>query len=245
MVAPASAAATARPIRVPRGRLGRPELNCGPRDFACVHASDNSPGQLVANTSQTPRAAAGALIGSSFERSPLVNDRSTRICRGVVPRTFSRNAPVHHPARTAAARVPAQNGANSPRQRCKAAGAPARRWRYAPSGGWRGSSGTPGSKSRPQCASSRRICSLGLAHHVLVLHVQHLARQHGLPVVHKRQIAAVVASQIIEAVAEGLARGEMLLEGAEAGVHRMATGVDDGGVRQDRLDEADVAEIVG
>ena len=77
------------------------------------------------------------------------------------------------------------------------------------------------------------------------LQMQHLAGQHRVPVIHEAQVAAIVAAQILEVVAEGLTFGEVLLVGAEARIHRMAAHVDDGRVRQHRVDEADVAEVVG
>src|SRR5207302_1879800 len=80
---------------------------------------------------------------------------------------------------------------------------------------------------------------------VLVLNMQHLAWQYGVPVVHERQIAAVVTPKVVEVVAEGLSLGEVLLEGAETAIHGMAACVDDGRGRQDRVNEPHVAEVVG
>ena len=48
----------------------------------------------------------------------------------------------------------------------------------------------------------------------------------------------------VEIVGEVLAAREMLLEGGEAAAERMAARVDDLGVRQDQLDQADVQEVV-
>ena len=59
------------------------------------------------------------------------------------------------------------------------------------------------------------------------------------------QVAAVVAPEVVQVVAEGLPLGEVLLEGAEAGIHRMPAHVDDEGMRQDGVDQADVAEVIG
>src|SRR6516225_8764111 len=74
---------------------------------------------------------------------------------------------------------------------------------------------------------------LRFPHQLLILNVQHPARQHRVPVVHEREIAAVKASEGGELVAESLPLGEVLLERAEARVHRMTSRIDDGGARQD------------
>ena len=79
---------------------------------------------------------------------------------------------------------------------------------------------------------------------VLVPDRQHPPRQHGVPVRHEAEVGAVVATEVDEVVAEGLPFGEVLFEDAEAAVHRIATRVDDRRVRQDRVDEADVTEVV-
>ena len=88
------------------------------------------------------------------------------------------------------------------------------------------------------------MCASGLADQLLVAQMQHFAGQHLVPVVHEAQIAAIVAPQILQVVAEGLAFGEMLLVGAEAGVHRVAAHIDDDRPRQNGVDQAHVAEIV-
>ena len=84
-----------------------------------------------------------------------------------------------------------------------------------------------------------------LSHEFLVLNSQHLARQHRVPVVHERQIAAVVATEVCQVVAEGLPFGKVLLEGTEARIHRVPARVDEGGAWKDGVNQADVAEIIG
>src|SRR5215472_7404753 len=84
-----------------------------------------------------------------------------------------------------------------------------------------------------QAADARFRC----AHQIFVLEVQHLAGEHRIPVIHERKVAAVVATEILEVVAEGLADRKVLLEAGEARVHGMPPGVDDGGLRQDGVDE--------
>ena len=86
---------------------------------------------------------------------------------------------------------------------------------------------------------------LRLAHQLFVLDVQHLAGQHRVPVIHERQITPIVATQVVEVVAEGLPLREVLLEGAKARIHRMPARVDDRRIRQDGMDESDMAEIIG
>src|SRR5207302_8867348 len=78
----------------------------------------------------------------------------------------------------------------------------------------------------------------------LVLHAQDPPRQYRLPVGHDVDIRPVVAPDVLEAVGELLSRGEELLEVAEAAGERLAAGVDDPRLRQDQVDEADVAEVV-
>ena len=85
---------------------------------------------------------------------------------------------------------------------------------------------------------------LRVAYQLFVLQVQDLSGQHFIPVLHEAKVAAVVPSEILEVVAEGLALGEVLLVGAEARIHRVTAHVDDDGLRQDGMDEPDVAEIV-
>src|SRR5438876_3931190 len=78
----------------------------------------------------------------------------------------------------------------------------------------------------------------------LVLHAQDPPRQHRVPVGRDVDICTVVAPDVLEAVGELLSRGEELLEVAEAAGERLAAGIDDARVRQDEVDQADVAEVV-
>src|SRR2546429_7154775 len=78
----------------------------------------------------------------------------------------------------------------------------------------------------------------------LVLHAQDPPRQHRVPVGHDVDIRTVVAPDVLEAVGELLSRGEELLEVAEAAGERLAAGIDDPRIRQDEVDQADVAEVV-
>src|SRR4029077_19947662 len=54
----------------------------------------------------------------------------------------------------------------------------------------------------------------------------------------------VVAPDVLEAVGELLSRCKQLLEVAEAAGERLPTGVNNAGVRQDQVNEADMAEVV-
>ena len=78
-----------------------------------------------------------------------------------------------------------------------------------------------------------------------MLHAQDLAGEHGVPELHQLNIAAVVTPDILKAVGEFLTGGEELLEVGEAAGEGLAARVDDLGIRQDEMDEADVPEIVG
>src|SRR5437763_12333747 len=78
----------------------------------------------------------------------------------------------------------------------------------------------------------------------LVLHAQDPPRQHRVPVGRDVDICTVVAPDVLQAVGELLSRGEELLEVAEAAGERLAAGIDDPRVRQDEVDQADVAEVV-
>src|ERR1700733_1695913 len=86
--------------------------------------------------------------------------------------------------------------------------------------------------------------ALEVMYHVFVMHGQDLPGQRHVPVPHDFKVAAVVAGDVIDVVAELLPAGEQLLEIAEATGHGFAPGVDDLCVRQHQMDEADVAEVV-
>src|SRR6516162_2432430 len=86
--------------------------------------------------------------------------------------------------------------------------------------------------------------ALEIVHHVLVVHAQHPAPEHAVPVPHELEVGAVVTGDLLDAVREFLAVGEELLEVAEAAGHRLAPGIDDAGVREHEVDQADVPEVV-
>ena len=102
-----------------------------------------------------------------------------------------------------------------------------------------------GFEGKPAMIQQAADVRFRVANQVLVLKVQYLAGQDRVPVVHERQIAAIVAPQIVEGVAEGLALGKVLFEGAETAIHGMAAGVDDGRARQHGVDQTDMAEVIG
>ena len=78
-----------------------------------------------------------------------------------------------------------------------------------------------------------------------VIHAQDLAGQNPVPVVHQPHVILVVLADFMQAVGEFLAAGEQLLEAAETTGHGLAPRVDDAGIRQDQVNQADVPEIVG
>ena len=86
---------------------------------------------------------------------------------------------------------------------------------------------------------------LEVGHRFLVVHVQHLARQHLVPVPHRLVVLAVVGREIVHVVGEVLALAEQLLVAAETAVERVPAGVDDPRVRQDQVQQPDVREVVG
>jgi len=88
------------------------------------------------------------------------------------------------------------------------------------------------------------VC-LRIAYQLLILQMHDFAGQHFVPVIHERKVRAVVPAEIVKVVTEGLPFRKVLLVGAEARIHRVASRVDNGGVRQDRLSEPDMAEIIG
>ncbi len=79
---------------------------------------------------------------------------------------------------------------------------------------------------------------------LLVVHVQHLARQDAVPVLHGLVVLAVIERELVHVVGEVLALAEQLLVAAEAAVERMAPRIDDPRIRQDQVGEADVREVV-
>src|ERR1700730_5299486 len=238
----ASAAATARPIREPGGSV---------REVLHKRSAARSlvllPMRCSPSVTGMARLCAGASLRSSFVRTLLVNDRSTRAIR-CFGRGFAASA------REALETVP--EGAT---QRLELAGEmpPVAHRRgvqrlthlFGAGGAYRtprlvkGNAG--GFEGQPAMLEQAADASLRIAHQLLVLQVQHLAGEHRVPVIHERQIAAVVATEILEVGAEGLSHGEVLLEGAEARIHGMTAGVDNGRVRQDRVDQADVTEVIG
>ena len=62
---------------------------------------------------------------------------------------------------------------------------------------------------------------------------------------HHLVVLKVKLTQLEQVIGEGLALGKMLLERAQAAVHGVASGVDDFGIGQDRLDKPGVGEVVG
>jgi hypothetical protein len=88
------------------------------------------------------------------------------------------------------------------------------------------------------------VC-LRIAYQLLILQMHDSAGQDFVPVIHERKVRAVVPAEMVKVVTERLSFREVLLVGAEARIDRVASRVDNGGVRQNRLNERDMAEIVG
>ena len=85
---------------------------------------------------------------------------------------------------------------------------------------------------------------LEIIHNIFVLHIEHCARQHSMPVVHESLVLGVKLRQFELIVSKGLTTGEHLLEAAEAAVQRMAPGIDDFYVGQNEAQETNVCEII-
>ena len=62
---------------------------------------------------------------------------------------------------------------------------------------------------------------------------------------HQVDIGAVVGPDLVQAVSEFLTLSEELFEARPAAIHRIAPCIDDLGVRQDKMNQADMSEIVG
>src|SRR6202050_1212148 len=67
---------------------------------------------------------------------------------------------------------------------------------------------------QPAVAEQASDRAIRILDQCLVLHVQYLARQHAIPMIHERQVAAIVAAEIFEVIAEGLSLGKILFVGA-------------------------------
>src|SRR5258707_11623734 len=77
-----------------------------------------------------------------------------------------------------------------------------------------------------------------------MLHAQDLPGQHGVPMLHQLNIAPIIAADVLETVRKLLAAREKLLEITEATGHRLAPRVNDLRVRQNEVNEANVAEVI-
>ena len=80
--------------------------------------------------------------------------------------------------------------------------------------------------------------------HVLVEDAVHAAGLRRVEMRHQPNVIAVVASEVLERVAEVLTTREMLLESGQAARERMPARIDDLRVRQHEPDQADVHEVV-
>ena len=86
--------------------------------------------------------------------------------------------------------------------------------------------------------------TLEVLNHVLMLHAQDLPGEYGVPVLHEFNIAPIIAAYVVKTVRKLLTAGEKLLEITEATSHRLASRVDDLRIRQNEVNETDVAEVV-
>ena len=84
-----------------------------------------------------------------------------------------------------------------------------------------------------------------IVEYVFVLYAQDLAGKHLIPMLHKADIVAVITTDLRKPVSEFLPFGEKLLEAGKAAIHRISTRIDDPGIGQDKVDQPDMAKIVG
>src|ERR1700676_1310790 len=80
--------------------------------------------------------------------------------------------------------------------------------------------------------------------HVFVLDAQYLSRQDRVPMRHQLDVGSVIPADVFEAVGELLTGGKQLLEVAETTGHGIAARIDDLGIRQDQVDQAEMPEII-
>ena len=75
---------------------------------------------------------------------------------------------------------------------------------------------------------------------LFVVHVQHPAWEHLVPVLHGLVVSAVVERQLLHVVSKVLPLPEQLLVVAEAGVERMPACIDESRVRKNEVCKPDV-----
>jgi len=159
-------------------------------------------------------------------------NRGSALIGGACPATLHPGSvPRYRPVRAAGVPAEIRSAANSRRPRYT------RGWRTCsalPCGRAAWSHGTQGTQARNPVGNATASGGCSPRARAPVPRTADAApfRQHLVPMVHETQVAAIIARQIIEVVAEGLAFREVLLVGAETSVHRVAAHVDDGGVRQ-------------
>jgi hypothetical protein len=85
---------------------------------------------------------------------------------------------------------------------------------------------------------------LRIGHKFFVDDPVHAAREHGIEVRHELDVTAVVPPDIGEIVGECLPCGPVLLEIREAARQRMTAHIDDARVRQCKMDESRLREVV-
>src|ERR1019366_7490953 len=86
---------------------------------------------------------------------------------------------------------------------------------------------------------------LGVLDHGFVEYTMYAARQHPINVGHQVDVVAIIAPEIGEVIGKTLAAGELLFERREAAAERMPSGIDDLGVRQNKMYQAHVQPIIG
>src|SRR6266513_3023542 len=83
-----------------------------------------------------------------------------------------------------------------------------------------------------------------IVHHVFVLDPQDPAGKHVIPMRHELHIHPIIAGDVFDAVGELLPGSEQLLIVAEAAGDCVSARVDDLGVRQDQMNETEMAKVV-
>ena len=86
--------------------------------------------------------------------------------------------------------------------------------------------------------------SLEVSDRFLIMNIEDFTRHRGMPVPHHRIILLVVMSEIQHVVGEVLATSEQLLISTKAIVERVASGIDDGRIRQNEVGKTHHRKVI-
>ncbi len=100
-------------------------------------------------------------------------------------------------------------------------------------------------KGQPTVIQHRTDFCLDVAHQRLIDHTMDAARQNFVVVRHQLDVIAIKMADIFEGITEVLPSRKILFEIGKTAGQGMASCVDDFGVRQARLYQTDVQEVIG